>query len=883
MKTIPSLIEWAVKILVLALVYALSGRLALLLALPPGVATSIFPPAGIAMAGILIWGYRVWPSILLGSMALNSFSDDRTFDPSQKAFLIGVFSTLQAILGAWLIRRFVGFPLLLNDAISIGKFVLLSGPVACLTSATGSITALWLIGFLRDDIASNWFTWWVGDTIGVLVFLPLMLILLGQPRDVWQRRWLSVGLPLMLAFSSIVSIFYFVEEKQKINNQLVFNQQINSVENGVIQRIDSYLEVVHSITMLYQSSNNVQREEFKVFVDGSFTRHPGILALSWIPKVKKEDILDFKNAVHQDAKLEMDLHIRQGLMEFTYKKWQHNGIWEPYILDEPNELFPVYYIEPYRNNEAALGIDLASNPKRNTALKYARDSGQPTITEPITLAQETEEQFGFLFIIPIYAKGKPHGTIDQRRENLTGFVTGVFRMSDIIKESLEKSNLNQVSLDIIDDTDPFADQQFLFKHSLHELEAELTPDQVRLQRKIPYQIGGRKWMFQFTPHKNHPSLDRNKETWFVLSAASMLMITVSGSFLLLAGRAESTLRESEQKFRSMFQLAAVGITQVAPNGKFLRVNQQLSIILGYSQEELLSKTIQEVTYTDDLELDIDFVQSALNGELTSFSMEKRFSCKNQSVLWTNLAATLVRDESGRPKYFVYIIEDIGARRQAEEQIRTEQILLQKLIDIQETERRIIALDIHDGFTQDVIGAHLHIQGLRNDLHSDQFDAQFEFIDSLLSKAIKDCRRMIRDLRPMILDEAGVIEAIEHLVYDENKHLNFSVTFIHAVQFDRLEPKLESAIFRIVQEAINNVRRHGKTEHATVELKQTDDIILIEIIDHGVGFDPTQISQDSFGLRGIRVRARLFGGDVQIESELTKGTIIRVNMPVLSDS
>ena len=69
----------------------------------------------------------------------------------------------------------------------------------------------------------------------------------------------------------------------------------------------------------------------------------------------------------------------------------------------------------------------------------------------------------------------------------------------------------------------------------------------------------------------------------------------------------------------------------------------------------------------------------------------------------------------------------------------------------------------------MIGAHLHIQGLKNDIHNKQFDSQFEFIDSLLSKAIKECRRMIRDLRPMILDEAGVIEAIDHLVSDENKN------------------------------------------------------------------------------------------------------------------
>ena len=132
---------------------------------------------------------------------------------------------------------------------------------------------------------------------------------------------------------------------------------------------------------------------------------------------------------------------------------------------------------------------------------------------------------------------------------------------------------------------------------------------------------------------------------------------------------------------------------------------------------------------------------------------------------------------------------------------------------------------------------------------------------------------------MVLDEAGIIEAIRHLIADEEKLASLFVAFDHDVQFDRLDPRLEGVIFRIVQEALNNVKRHSQTNHAAVRLTQHDGLLEVVVLDQGVGFDADAVTSESFGLRGIRERARLFGGTARVDSAPGEGTTVYARLPI----
>jgi PAS domain S-box-containing protein len=141
---------------------------------------------------------------------------------------------------------------------------------------------------------------------------------------------------------------------------------------------------------------------------------------------------------------------------------------------------------------------------------------------------------------------------------------------------------------------------------------------------------------------------------------------------------ELRLRESEERFRATFDQAAVGISHSAPDGRWLRVNQKLSNIVGYTQEELLEKTFQDITHPDDLEANLEQLRQLLDGEIRTSSMEKRYFRKDGSIVWVYLTVSLVREPSGEPKYFIAVIEDINERKQAEEAL---QASLKELADL----------------------------------------------------------------------------------------------------------------------------------------------------------------------------------------------------------
>ena len=132
-------------------------------------------------------------------------------------------------------------------------------------------------------------------------------------------------------------------------------------------------------------------------------------------------------------------------------------------------------------------------------------------------------------------------------------------------------------------------------------------------------------------------------------------------------RIEEVLRESEERFRATFEHAAVGAAHVGIDGRWLRVNRRLSEIVGYEREELLERTFQDITHPDDLEEDLQQMRLMLEGELQTYTMEKRYLRKGGPEVWVNLTVSLVRDASGEPAYFIAVVEDISERKKTEQE------------------------------------------------------------------------------------------------------------------------------------------------------------------------------------------------------------------------
>ncbi len=197
------------------------------------------------------------------------------------------------------------------------------------------------------------------------------------------------------------------------------------------------IEVLNSAAAFCASrGKQVTRREFHDFVTAALARHPEIQALSWNPLVPAAERAERETASGGE-----------GLHPFAF--WEMNARGEPRPVAPRAAYLPVYLEEPVAGNERSLGFDLASDPRRRASLDRARDSGLPESTEPLRLVQETAGQFGFLILQPIY--GGPDHTVANRRTNLAGFVSAVFRIGHLVEVSLGKSVSRDVEVAIRDD------------------------------------------------------------------------------------------------------------------------------------------------------------------------------------------------------------------------------------------------------------------------------------------------------------------------------------------------------------------------------------------------------------------------------------------------
>ncbi|MFH1574507.1 MAG: sensor histidine kinase [Acidobacteriota bacterium] len=206
--------------------------------------------------------------------------------------------------------------------------------------------------------------------------------------------------------------------------------------------------------------------------------------------------------------------------------------------------------------------------------------------------------------------------------------------------------------------------------------------------------------------------------------------------------------------------------------------------------------------------------------------------------------------------------------------------IRRILEKQERERQLIAYEIHDGLVQHVAGARMHLESLllTEEVPGGRARRLLEAASEAVGKALLEARDLIRGLRSPILDEWGVVAAIGCLIEDQPVD-GPSVEFVHQMPLKRLDPFLESNLYRIVQEAITNVKRHSGSDRARIQLVQVAGQIRLEIRDWGVGFEPTKVGKNHFGLEGIRERARLSGGQASIEGSPGHGTRIVVDLPV----
>ena len=378
--------------LALTAAYTVTGKLAMLLAVSPGYASPVFPPAGIAVAAMLIAGWVTLPWTFLGSLLLNiwiPYSGGFPLDEARlaAAAAIAAASMLQAAIGGTALRRAVGYPAPLDNGRDLARFLFLS-PIFCMTSATLSVGTLWALDVVKlPDLVTSWASWWIGDTLGVLLVLPLMFIIAGEPRDLWRRRALPVGAPMLLFLALFVSIFVRVSEWERDETLLEFRLVSQEIVDKVRTRLEEQEIFLEQLERSFTLRSGLSASDFQYLVQSLLLRFPLIQAVEWAPCIDAAARSDFEAAQ------------RAVLPGFEIREAGPSGY--PRRAGERAQYYPVTYVEPLWGNEEAVGFDLGSDRDRKSAVEAAIATGRLAATAPIRLVQEKAEQLGILLIFPV--------------------------------------------------------------------------------------------------------------------------------------------------------------------------------------------------------------------------------------------------------------------------------------------------------------------------------------------------------------------------------------------------------------------------------------------------------------------------------------------------
>ena len=659
------------QVLLTALAYFLAGRLALLLAIPPGYATAVWPAAGIALASMLMFGYRVWPGVMIGSFCVNftvpfdSFTVQEIAKSSLLPAIIGAGAALQGFVAAFLTNRMLGRQHILEEGCVI-KFLTLTGPACCIISPSVGISALTFAGVVPTGNALySWMTWWTGDTIGTIVFSPLILIWTAQPKNLWRQRRLFVSLPICATFGLVVLLFIASRNVEQRDMTADGERRANVLTLQLERTLTAGLGNLHSIESLFSSQHDVERKQFHVFVQHLLLQSRAIQALSWVPYVTDEARSTFESQARRDG--DPDFQFTEMNSDFSLTPARHRS-----------EYFPVTYIEPLAENEKALGFDLSSDPTRLEAIKKARESGTPTATRKITLVQG---EIGFIIALPVYKTDPPSRILAEKRADILGFVTGVFVVNDLIESSfsgIEREGVRVTVYDILE-----GEKQILYGSS--DEKHKVDESVVTIEKEL--EIANRRWMLQFTLGQEYLAAHRSLHAWSTLAGGMLFAGLLQALLLVITGRtsrvelevaqttaglrrANEILRNQEKQLAEAQQIAHLGSWEWDVGTNAVTWSDELYRIFGLARKEF------EPTYQGYLSCvhpaDRDHVKSIIEQSFASgesFSTEERIIRADGTLRHLFSKGHVITDEAGRPIRLIGICQDITEWKQALEELR----------------------------------------------------------------------------------------------------------------------------------------------------------------------------------------------------------------------
>ncbi len=345
---------------------------------------------------------------------------------------------------------------------------------------------------------------------------------------------------------------------------------------------------------------------------------------------------------------------------------------------------------------------------------------------------------------------------------------------------------------------------------------------------------------------------------------------------------QHALHQSEKSYRDVFENAVDAMWIQDMTGKAILVNKTCERLTGYSREELLSKNVKEFLVGEWLEVAQEVRRKLLSGEEITQPYEQHIVRKD-GTMGTLTMSTVLMVVDGKTVGFQHMARDMTDEVRMRESIR---FYLQKVLVAQEEERKRIARELHDDTAQLLSSLSRQLDNFMRNKKNLVADEMLFLKDmqTKLNRGVTEVHRFSQALRLSVLDDLGLIPAIRSLLkgLQDTDGIKTELT-VHGEE-RRYPAEIETMLFRIVQEATNNIRRHSQSPDSYVTIDFRNDRILITVKDSGKGFKMSGTPGDflrsgKLGLAGIQERTRLLGGTLEVKSVLGKGTTLSVTIPI----
>ncbi|MDQ2746278.1 MAG: PAS domain S-box protein [Acidobacteriota bacterium] len=384
----------------------------------------------------------------------------------------------------------------------------------------------------------------------------------------------------------------------------------------------------------------------------------------------------------------------------------------------------------------------------------------------------------------------------------------------------------------------------------------------------------------------YPCHSPHAQRWFLLNVTPLRGIeggaVVSHLNITDRKQTEEDLRDSEERLRILVESATdYAIFTLDENGTVDSWNSGAENVFGYPEAEIIGRDVSILFTPEDRAALVHEGEMKTAAEKGRAEDERWHFRKDESRFYASGVMTRL-DKDGEPRGFAKIARDMTEKMRADKILREKETLA-KLVGAQEDERKRLARDLHDHLGQQLTVLRMRLEAMRQlceDEHAVKICAKVDEVQTIARTIDGDLDFLAWELRPASLDDLGLNAALQDYIKEWQKHSGITAELnANGLNVIKLLPEIETNIYRIAQEALNNIWKHALAKHVSVIVKRQIGDVLLIIEDDGIGFDPEEKSAGGgFGLIGMRERAALVGGTVEIESRAEQGATIFVRIP-----